>query len=662
MKISERELVAVLRWEIQQAQGYDSSVLATKRAKALDYYQGNMTKPADGRSDIVSKDVADSLHSLLSQLAPIMKTTMIEFSPNGEEDEAQAQCESDFVRDAIKKSGGWRSIFAATHDALLIANGWLKVDTRQDSKVTSELYPPDLNEVQLYVLNQPTAPNQTVSVRMSSQKTTVKRTTTTTKLSFKCVPPENMLFSEGAGLEDLDDLRFVAEREAYTDSQLAAMGISEQVIKEIPEVEQSQWPAALARSGPFQYETNQDAAQESQKLREVFCCYLMLSSPDSLKSERRYIWLGGSHILKNEPADSVPYITGSAVPMPHRVQGQGLYDLLQEIQAGKTHILRNYLDNLAVANLGRMGAVEGRVNMEDLLNGRVNGVVRVKSIDSLIPIPFADIGPQAQAGLEYLDHIRTQRVGSSVDINEVQAQVMKSSATAAAGQLAMVEQMAGWFAENLVETLLKPAFAMVHKLLRTDLAGPTQAKIRGKWQQTNTGDWPERENLDITMGMTTAEKAALVGTLTQVIQKQTEIFAQGGDGILCNLSKVYNSMTDWLRASNIQTPEQYLIDPDSPEAQQAMQQKSESQAQMQQQMQQMQEQLVQQQIDFELEKQRRDLQYKVWSDKLDAEVKEAQMTGDNIVELKKLQQQKETTDAAGSGNAGADKGSAKRGD
>lgn len=636
MRLSEQELVSVVKFEIQQAQGYDSSVLATKRQQALDYYNNIMPAPAAGRSAIVSSDVADSLHALMGQLAPIIKTTMIEFDPNGEEDEAQAQSESDFVRRAISKAGGWRVIFEAIHDALLIANGWIKVSVEEVATVTSEVYPPGLDDAQLYVLNLPTAPNQTVNVRMSSQKTTVKRTTKTSKLAFECIPPEDMLFSEGAGQEDLQQLRFVGQRKLYTDAQLADLGVSQADIDQIPLSESSQWPAVLARAGIYQYEMDQKAAQQSQQLREVFCCYQLLSSSDSNKTERRYVWLGGSKILKNEPADSVPYITGSAVPMPHRVQGQGLYELLASIQAGKTHILRNFMDNLAVANGSRIGAVEGRVNMDDLTNGRINGVVRIKDPTALVPLPATDIGPQAMNGLSYLDHVRVQRVGSSVDVNELQAQVMKSSATAAAGQLAQVEQMAGWFAENIVETLLKPAFARVHKLLRTDLAGPQKAKIRGKWQQTDSSQWPERENLDITMGMTTGEKVARIGALSQVITNQANIIAMGGGDILTSNAKMYNAMTDWMRANDLSTPEQYLIDPESPEAQQAAQGKAQSQQQQQQALADMQKQLIQIQHNFELLKQSRDLQYKVWSDQLDAEVKEAQMTADNVVKVKQI--------------------------
>jgi len=645
MRLNDAELAAVVRFEINQAQGYDSSVLAVKRTQALNFYNSAMPDPGEGRSAIVSSDVADSLHALMGQLQPIIKTTMIEFKPNGEEDEPQAQAESDFVRDAIEKAGGWRAIFEGIHDALLIANGWLKVTAEDDTTTTTEIFPPDLPDEAIFYLSQPTAERQEVQVKVSRLKTTVKRTTTTTRLAFECIPPEDMLFSEGAGQEDLQKLRFVAQRKLYTDGQLSEMGISDEVIGRIPMSNNGLWPAAMARAGAFQFEQDNKPAQESQQLREIFCCYQMLSANDSNKTERRYVWIGGSEILKNEPAEDVPYITGSAVPMPHRVQGQGLYDLLRSIQSGKTHILRNYMDNLAVLNSSRIGAVEGQVNMADLTNGRLNGVVRLKNPTAIVPLPAADIGPQAMAGLEYLDHVRVQRVGSSVDINEVQAQVMKSSATAAAGQLAQVEQMAGWFATNLVETLLKPAFLRVHKLLRTDLAGLTQAKVRGKWSETDTGQWQPRDNLTITMGMTSAEKAQRIGALSQVISQQAQIIQMGGSGILTDNAKVYNAMCDWLRANDLDTPEQYLIDPTSQEAQQAQQTMAQREQEQAAKMEAMQKQLVEMQHAFELEKQSRDLQYKVWSDQLDAEVKEAQITADNVVKIKQLNQGARSADA-----------------
>jgi hypothetical protein len=647
-KLSNDEIAQIVWHEIQQAQGYDSDVLAAKRAAALDYYYGKMTEAAEGRSNIVSTDLADAVHNVLAQIQPILKSTLIEFTPNGEQDEPQAQAESDFTRDAIERAHGWRSIFESVHNALLIANGWLKISTETDDTVTEEEYPPELPDEALFLVSQPTQPDQTVEVRSGKKVTRVIRTTTRTELKFEAVPPEDMLFSEGHGECDIQKQRFVAQRKLYTVSQLRDLGISEDVIGELEDVDSEYWTAVEARQGLYQ---NDDgiAAQDAERLKLVYCCYIMLAL-DERTSERRYIWMGGNnHILKNEPAEWVPYITGSAIPTPHRVQGTGLYEVLAEIQAGKTGILRNYMDNLEVMNASRVGAVEGQVNMADLTSGRVNGVVRMRNPNALVPLPSNDIGQVAMQGLDYLDRVRVQRIGASLDMHEVQAQLMSSSATAAAGTLGEVEKMAGWYATNLVETMLKPAFMMVHRLLRTEMGGPAEAKIRGKWQQTDTSQWPERRNVDCVMGMTTAEKAQRVMSLSQVLQHQMMLMQTGAAGVLVDSGNIYNAMTDWVRASNLETPEQYMVDPQSEEAQAVQAQQAEQQQAQQQQLQQLQQRMVEQEQAFELEKQRRDLEYKRWSDLLDAEVEEAKITEQGISDMAKLN--------AGSGtDSGTDRG------
>jgi hypothetical protein len=652
-RLTNDEIAQICWYEIQQAQGYDSDVLSNKRAKALDYYYGKMTAPAEGRSSIVSTDLADAVHNVLAQIQPILKSTLIEFTPNGEQDEPQAQAESDFTRDAIERAHGWRAIFESVHDALLIGNGWVKITAKTEDTVTEEEHPPGLPDEMIYFLSQPTAEQQTVDIRAGKTRTRVIRTTTETRLEFEAVPPEDMLFSEGHGQEDINKQRFVGQRKLYTVSQLRELGIRDDVIRELEDVDSEYWTAVEARQGLYQ---NDDgiAAQDAERLKLVYCCYIMIALDDKT-SERRYIWLGGNnHILKNEPADHVPYVTGSAIPTPHRVQGTGLFEVLAEIQEGKTAILRNYMDNLEVMNASRVGAVEGQVNMTDLTSGRVNGVVRIRNPNALVPLPSNDIGAVAMQGLDYLDRVRVQRIGASLDMHETQAQLMSSSATAAAGTLGEVEKMAGWYATNLVETMLKPAFSAVHRLMRTEMPGPKQAKIRGKWQQSDSGQWPERKNMDCVMGMTTAEKSQRVMSLGQVLQHQMQLMMTGAGGMLVDPGNIYNAMTDWVRASNLDTPEQYMVDPQSPEAQAAAQQQQQQQQQMQEQMQQLQQQMVAQQQQFELEKQRRDLEYKRWSDLLDAEVEEAKITETGITEMAKLRQQANGSDS----DTGTDRGSA----
>jgi hypothetical protein len=393
-----------------------------------------------------------------------------------------------------------------------------------------------------------------------------------------------------------------------------------------------------ARDGVYQNDGNELSVQDANRLKAVYCCYIRLQTGNRNETELRHIWIGeqGNELLINEAADYVPFICGSAVPMPHRIIGTGFGDLLSGIQSAKTHVLRQYMDNLTVMNASRVGAIEGQVNMSDLTNGRINGIVRMRSRDAIVPLPAADIGPQAIAALGYLDSVRQQRVGASLDFSEVQAQLMGTSATAAAGQLSKVEMMGGWFAGNIVRTMLLPMFHLVHRILRSELAGPVMARIAGKWAETDTSQWQERTASDVHMGLTTTEKAERLMALGNTLQQMQMLLQQGGAGVITDQKRFYNAMSDWIRTANLGSPDQYLIDPASPEAQQAAQQNAQGQKQAIEDQVRMQQQIMNLQHAFELEKQSRDLQYKTWSDKLDAEVEEAKMVGSGVIEMKKL--------------------------
>jgi hypothetical protein len=647
MRITDADIATIVRRELDQARGYDSDVLSTVRSNSLDLYNGKMAAAAEGRSQAVSLDVADALHATLAQISPVVRTSQVEFEALSQEDEQQAQTETDFVRVTIERASGFDVLDSATFDALLTGNGWLHAYVDESKQVTQQTFPPKLTDEQQYALIALAPPDTKVELREGNGYTLAKVTKTIRRLVVECPAPEDMLFSECGSDFDIDQLRFVARRRLYTAAQLRKKGISQQKIDNLQDAN-DETQGERARQGIYANDGNELSVQDANRLKVVYCCYIRLSVSDDNTTELRHIWIGeeGEDLLLNEPAEFVPFITGSAVPMPHRIAGTGFGVLLAGIQANKTHVLRQYMDNLTVLNGSRVAAVEGQVNMADLTNGRINGIVRVRSPDAVIPLPSSDIGPQAISALQYLDSVRTQRVGASLDFSEVQSQLMGTSATAAAGQLSKVEMMGGWFAANIARTMLLPLFTLVHRILRTQMAGPVMAKIGGKWSQADTSQWQERLVTDIQMGMTTTEKAERMMALGQALQQMQGLMAQGGAGIIVDMPRLYNAMGDWIRTANLGAPDQYLIDPKSPEAQQA------AQAQAQQQQQQIQDQVrIQAELtkltqDFELEKQRRDIEYKVWSDKLDAEVKEADMTSKSVIEIKKINKQDKTTNVA----------------
>ena len=636
--LSNDEIVTIVRREIDASLGYDSDILASKRAAALAYYHGNMEPAAEGRSDIVSKDVADSVHALLAMMSPIFQTSMITFAPDSEEDEKAAQMESDYVRYMIDRSNGWSLLNEAAHDALLIGNGWIKSTVEEVVDIKSEQYGA-LSDDQLLQVSSPNADNQEVDATENKDGWSIKRSTTTYKLNVECVSPDVMLFSGSSGQFDVDELRFIGERKLMTVSDLKETGLSDDDLATIPDSADDYWPAILAREGIYQDTIDESSPQNAERLKEVFDCYVRLDLNNDNTSELHRVMIGGTVLIENEPVACIPYSTGSPVPMPHRIQGQGMFELMGQVQDAKTTTLRNFLDNLDVANGSRLGVLDGEVNMKDVTNGRINGVVRMKRPDAVVPLPSLDIGPQSIAGLTYLDSVRSQRGGASLDMNNADRQVMASSATAALGVQDTAERMAGWYAGNLVNTLLKSTYQTIHKKLRYEMRGKVNAKMGGKWSEVDPSIWKERNHIEVVAGLTSAQRNQKIAGLTTVIGKLEEVILQGGEGIITNKTKLFGAYSDYIRAVEIGAPDEYLLNPDEPEQVEAAKQQSQASQHQAAQL----DRLAQQERETEsnklqLDKYKHDGDLKFDYDKLaaDTEVAEAKLTTDAVVKLKSV--------------------------
>lgn len=637
--ISNDEIVANLKYEIQQAQGYDSDFLSDKRAKAYDYYYGKPLNILPGRSTFVSTDVADTVTALMSQSSMIFKSSSVEFQANNEQDEEQAKTESRIVKAVLEQNNDFEVFEQSTFDALLIGNGWIKVGVEIEEKtVTQKLVAQSDDEAQFLIASiKATNPDALVSINPTASgiELVVQMDIASNELCVEAVPPENIIFSGTEQTRNIDELTFFAERKIYTVSDLIGMGLSRDEAMSVPDYGDNYWEASRARAGIASSEMGvTDPAQEAAQLKETFICYYLLDDSDSGETQRYRIHLAGDFIIEKEEASEIPYVTGSPLPIPHQIIGRGMYEVMKPIQDSKTSITRNYLDNLAVMNQSRVGYLKGEVDVQDLLNGRINGIVGMERPDAIIPLPSNDIGAQAIAGLNYMDAVRTGKGGASMDLNTAQMQVMKSSAVAAVGELDFKEQAAAYYAKNLAQTLLKNTFLLVHRVLRRDFNESIDAKVNGQWIQVNPGDWQDRKRARVVVGLSNSEKSAKINALNSVLMWQQQAMQAGLDGVLVDLNGIYNAAIDWISAANVSDhPEEYLINPMSPEAQQAQQQKAQSAEAQQAQMQAMQEEMAQLQIllqqmkgDQEMEKTREELRWKYYDTQMDAGVKEAQLT------------------------------------
>jgi hypothetical protein len=209
-------------------------------------------------------------------------------------------------------------------------------------------------------------------------------------------------------------------------------------------------------------------------------------------------------------------------------------------------------------------------------------LIRVKGPNALTPMPVLDAGPSAVAFLDYQDRIRTERGGASLDMQSATAQIATNqTASGIERQYSVKEQLAAMMARTFAETALRGMYRAAHYLLRTQWGGTIDAKLAGKWVKVDPSKWPARSGMTIRVGQSHTERLRKVQSLGMVMQAQTGMMQAGKEGELVDNSKIYNAAVDWIAAAQLQYPERYLIDPSTPEAQQASQAKQQQAQQAQ---------------------------------------------------------------------------------
>lgn len=157
-KMSEQDLRALLQAQKADAlASMTASFLSEERAKALDYYYGDMGQdmPAGvGRSKAVSTDVADTVEGLMPTLMDIFTSgdEVVRFEPVSEEDEPAAEQETDYVNHVfMQQNPGFMVLYNFCKDTMISKNGFVKVYWEREEKEHKETYR-DLDEVMLAML------------------------------------------------------------------------------------------------------------------------------------------------------------------------------------------------------------------------------------------------------------------------------------------------------------------------------------------------------------------------------------------------------------------------------------------------------------------------------------------------------------------------------
>ena len=143
-EISNIELQSLLSNQIQNALGYLGGELSDSRTKSLEYYLGDkLGTEIDGRSQVVSTDVSDTIESILPNLLRVFTASdnVVRCDPVTAEDVPLAEQASAYLNHVFyKENNGFQLLYNFFKDALIEKNGFLKIYYDESETVEHETY------------------------------------------------------------------------------------------------------------------------------------------------------------------------------------------------------------------------------------------------------------------------------------------------------------------------------------------------------------------------------------------------------------------------------------------------------------------------------------------------------------------------------------------
>ena len=573
-KLTDDEVISLLDEEIRAAVGYSSSELSAQRKTALEYYYGEpFGNEVEGRSSYVSRDVADTIEWIMPSLMRIFTggDTIVRFEPQGPEDERNAQQATDYVNYIFQRQNdGFLTLYTWFKDALLSKNGFVKVYWEEYTEYKTESYDHLTDDEFAQILQDESVeplehsedvmvdPLTGVATKVHALK--IRKKAETGKCCVVPVPPEEVLVNKNP-ISPFNKNRFRAHRRQVTVGELIEMGLIESP-DEIPADQESEFnEERIARFSVDETDRSLDSSSHDPLSRLVWLseCYRKIDYDGDGIAEERTIVMAGNKILSNEEGYSAQLVSITPIILPHKLYGMSIADLVMDLQLLKSTVFRQILDNMYLANNGRYMALDGMVNIDDLLTSRPGGIVRVKTFDAVKPMQPPLLGAPAFNLLEYIDTIKENRTGVTRYNQGLDADSLNKTATGINQIMSAAQARVELVARVFAETGVKDLFYAILEAVQKHQDHEKVIRLRNEWVQMDPREWSNRFDLSVMVGLGTGSKEMQMAALAEEAQFQLAAI-QGGLPIVLP-ENVYNLRMKALEAKNIKGGDLFYTHP-----------------------------------------------------------------------------------------------------
>lgn len=580
MTDEESRLLNALKAEQEGAATYWQSEIVEQQRDAMEAYYGQAYgDEVEGRSQLVTREVFETVEWIRPDLIDMFSSSdrIVSIEPTSPEAETTCEIAQAYLNHIFfQEHDGLSILDQFAFDGLLQKLGvaTVYVDTKDGKTETYEA----LNTTQLQtVVNNPriaevleqvseeTEPSDlypdgqihSVEVQFEDERC----------LRFETVAPED--FSVSTRATDLDSAVYKGIVRRMTRTEVAKRwpekfeGIKEALVAGTGNL--TDWDARREARflGEEDWENGYNASSHAEsQLLHVYEEYVWYDMDEDGIAEQYQVFRLDDMILEFAEVDEHPFSDWTPIPIPHRLYGLSIYDIMKDLQRAQTVLLRATLDTTYQAVAPRIAVHENKVNLNDLMDVSAGAIIRTTAPPGEVMLPVKQSGGAGDSlpVIQHIGEITQQRTGITRSAQGIDPDSLNKTATglqisqdAAATRKRMIARNFG----KGVQKLLQKAFT----LLVTQVDSEQMIRFDGDWVPVNPSAWSDGMRVIVDVGIGTGSREANVMNMQMVLGMQ-EKWAQtfGLNTPVVTPTHMHNAAEEIVRAMGYRSVDRFFGD------------------------------------------------------------------------------------------------------
>jgi hypothetical protein len=520
-QMSDEDLAVILRKAIDHSEHLTDGKLSRERLDVERYYRGELPTPMHkGDSKYVSRDVFDAVDSMRATVleAFMAHTRIVFFRPERGETVADAKQATEYCRHVFfKENDGEQILYDVLTDGLMkrfsVVKVFHEVTTDHDDYEFENLTPDELTasveEHENFEFTEAEVTDQglyTGSFRVENR---------TERIVCEVVQPEDLLVASRT--TSLADAKYVIHRTQMTRSDLLQAGLDKSKVDDLTFASGRDIDQDYQRQSRFEHLDDvigsEGAYDQSVEEITVYECYIRLDMEKTGISQLWKITFAQGQVLDKEKISRIPFAAFVPLPIPHTFSGENFAASVIPVQNARTVLIRQIINHSLITNNPRLQVLNGTVqNPNELLENRLGGIVNVRRMDGLAPIPQAQLNPFVFNLIQMIDEDKEEVTGVSK-----LSQGMNKDAISTQNAEGMVEQLISQSQQRQkiiarrFGKFLKDLWLLIYDTAVDHVTEAEFSDATGDYVPVNPKFWNERStaSVELTLSYGELEKEAM---------------------------------------------------------------------------------------------------------------------------------------------------------